>query len=100
MNNITIIGGGTLAVLLAKLQRKLYKITRIKRDVNEQIKRIGVYYMCIADLLNKLHSKAPDPRELCQLFHKDIIQIDKAKYIKTLSKFPFLQLSHRYQFHM
>ena len=35
-----------------KLQRKLYKITRIKRDVNEQIKRIGVYYMCIADLLN------------------------------------------------
>jgi len=52
MNNITIIWGGTLAVLLAKLQRKLYKITRIKRDVNEQIKRIGVYYMCIADLLN------------------------------------------------
>ena len=49
-NNITVIWGGILALLLAKLKRKPYKVTRIKHDVNERIKRLGVYYMCIDDL--------------------------------------------------
>lgn len=50
MNNITIIWGGTLVVLLAKLKRHPYMVTRIKHDVDNQIKRLGVYYMCIDDL--------------------------------------------------
>ncbi len=49
-SNMTIVWGGTLAVILAKLKRKPYKVTRIKHDVNERIKRLGVYYMCIDDL--------------------------------------------------
>lgn len=49
-NNMTIVWGGTLAVILAKLKRKPYKVTRIKHDVNERIKRLGVYFMCIDDL--------------------------------------------------
>ena len=34
----------------SKLKRKPYKVTRIKHDVNERLKRLGVYYMCIDDL--------------------------------------------------
>lgn len=49
-NNITVIWGGTLALLLARLKRKPYEVTRIKHDVKAQIKRLGVYYMCIDDL--------------------------------------------------
>ena len=49
-NNITVIWGGTLALLLARLKRKPYEITIIKHDVKSQIKRLGVYYMCIDDL--------------------------------------------------
>ena len=49
-NNMTIVWGGTLALLLAKLKRKPYEVTRIKHDVKAQIKRFGVYYMCIDDL--------------------------------------------------
>ena len=49
-NNMTIVWGGTLAILLSRLQRTPYRVTRIKHDVNAQIKRIGVYYMCIDDL--------------------------------------------------
>ena len=45
-----IIWGGTLVVLLARLKRKPYKVTRIKHDAKAQIKRLGVYYMCIDDL--------------------------------------------------
>jgi hypothetical protein len=50
MNDITVVWGGTLAFLMAKLKRNLYKVTRIKQDAAERIKRLGVYYMCIDDL--------------------------------------------------
>ena len=50
MNNTTIVWGGTLAVLLARLKRKPYEVIRIKHDAAERIKRLGVYYMCIDDL--------------------------------------------------
>ena len=49
-NDMTIVWGGTLALLLAKLKRKPYEVTRIKHDVKAQIKWLGVYYMCINDL--------------------------------------------------
>ena len=49
-NNITIVWGGTLAVLLCRIHRTPYRITCIKHDIEAQIKRIGVYYMCIDDL--------------------------------------------------
>ena len=47
---MTIVWGGTLAVLMAKLKGNPYKVTRIKPDVTERIKRLGAYYMCIDDL--------------------------------------------------
>ena len=47
---MTIVWGGTLVLLLAKLKRKPYEVTRIKHDVKTRIKRLGVYYMCINDL--------------------------------------------------
>ena len=53
MNNpfdITVIWGGTLVFLMAKLKRKPYEVTCIKQDEAERIKRFGVYYMCIDDL--------------------------------------------------
>ena len=46
----TEVWGGALAVLLARLQRTPYEVTRIKHDEAERIKRLGVYYMCIDDL--------------------------------------------------
>jgi len=49
-SNMTIVWGGTLAFLMAKLKRKPYKVIRIKHDVKDRIKRLGVYYMCIDDL--------------------------------------------------
>ncbi len=49
-SNITVVWGGTLAVILAKLKRKPYELTRIKHDEAERIKRLGIYYMCIDDL--------------------------------------------------
>ena len=49
-SNITVVWGGMLAVILARLKRKPYEVTRIKRDEAERIKRLGVYYMCIDDL--------------------------------------------------
>ena len=49
--SITIVWGGTLALLLARLKRKPpYEVTRIKHDAKAQIKRLGVYYKCIDDL--------------------------------------------------
>ena len=50
MNDITVVWGGTLAFLMAKLKGNLYTVTRIKQDAAERIKRLGVYYMCIDDL--------------------------------------------------
>ena len=47
---MTIIWAGTLAVLLNRFRRSLFRLTRIEHDINAQIKRIGVYYMCIDDL--------------------------------------------------
>lgn len=49
-NDMTIVWYGMLALLLKQLQRKPFKVTHIKHDINDQIKRIGVYYMCIDDL--------------------------------------------------
>lgn len=49
-NDMTIVWGGTLVVLIAKLKRKPYEVTRIKQDEAERNKRFGVYYMCIDDL--------------------------------------------------
>ena len=49
-DNFTVVWGGTLAFLMAKLKRKPYKVTNIKQDDVERIKRLGVYYMCIDDL--------------------------------------------------
>ena len=49
-DNFTVVWGGTLVFLMAKLKRKPYEITRIKQDEVERIKRLGVYYMCIDDL--------------------------------------------------
>ena len=50
VNVMTIIWGGTLAILLSRLRKSLFQIDKIKYSVEDQIKRIGVYYMCIDDL--------------------------------------------------
>ena len=47
---MTVIWGGTLAVLLSRLRKRLYRVDKLKYNVEDQIKRIGVYYMCIDDL--------------------------------------------------
>ena len=47
---MTVVWYGTLALLLNQLQRKPFKVTRIRHDEAERIKRLGVYYMCIDDL--------------------------------------------------
>ena len=47
---MTVIWGGTLAILLNRLRRNQFRVTRIRHDIDAQIKRIGVYYMCIDDL--------------------------------------------------
>ena len=47
---MTIIWGGTLAILLSRFRRKLFRVDKIKYNIEDQIKRIGVYYMCIDDL--------------------------------------------------
>ncbi len=47
---MTIVWCGTLVLLLNWLQRNPFKVTHIKNDMNERIKRLGVYYMCIDDL--------------------------------------------------
>ena len=50
VKKMTIIWGGTLAVILAKLKKKLFRVEKHNYNVEDQIKRIGVYYMCIDDL--------------------------------------------------
>ena len=45
-----VIWGGTLAILLNKFFKSLFKIDRVKFKEEDQNKRIGVYYMCIDDL--------------------------------------------------
>ncbi len=47
---MTVIWGGTLAIVLARLRRKLFRVDKVKYNVEDQIKRFGVYYMCIDDL--------------------------------------------------
>ncbi len=49
---MTIVWGGFLALLLSQmnLQKATYKIENTRYSINEQIKRIGIYYMCIDDL--------------------------------------------------
>jgi len=48
--NEIIVWGGFLALLLIQLRRDPLKVSRLTHDIDAQIKRIGVYYMCIDDL--------------------------------------------------
>ena len=41
---------GSLAVLLNKLWRTLFRVERIEESYNETVKRFGTYYFCIDDL--------------------------------------------------
>ena len=41
---------GTLAFLFSRFCKKLFRVDKLKHSVEDQIKRIGVYYMCIDDL--------------------------------------------------
>ena len=50
MDTMTVIWGGTLAILLARLRKKLFQVDKLRYSVEDQYKRIGVYYMCIDDL--------------------------------------------------
>ena len=45
-----IIWCGSLAVLLNEIRRNLYKEEKVTNSSKDQIKRLGVYYMCIDDL--------------------------------------------------
>ncbi len=47
-----VIWGGFLAIILNRVckQNKPYVLQKVHYSVDEQIKRIGVYYMCIDDL--------------------------------------------------
>lgn len=47
-----VIWGGFLAIMLDRIRRqnKPYTLQKVHYSVDEQIKRIGVYYMCIDDL--------------------------------------------------
>ena len=45
-----VIWGGTLAILLSRFMRSLYKVEKVLFSETEQFKRVGVYYMCIDDL--------------------------------------------------
>ena len=47
---MTITWCGSLAVLLKELRGTLYKEEKITINSKDQIKRFGVYYMCIDDL--------------------------------------------------
>ncbi|MBR2554448.1 MAG: hypothetical protein IKE94_06260 [Aeriscardovia sp.] len=45
-----VVWGGTLAILLNRFMRSLYKVEKVMFSEKEQFKRVGVYYMCIDDL--------------------------------------------------
>ena len=47
-----IVWGGFLALILGQLRhsRKRYTVQKMRFSPDDQIKRIGVYYMCIDDL--------------------------------------------------
>ena len=47
-----IVWGGFLALLLRQmnLQKTTYRIENTRYSTDEQVKRIGIYYMCIDDL--------------------------------------------------
>ncbi len=47
---MTIVWYGSLVLLLNRLQKNPFKVTHIKHDNLERIKRLGIYYMCIDDL--------------------------------------------------
>lgn len=49
---MTIVWTGFLAILLKRinLKKTTYRIENIKYSIDDQAKRIGVYYMCIDDL--------------------------------------------------
>jgi len=45
-----IIWGGTLAIMLSRFKKCLFRVQKLNYSIEKQIKRIGVYYMCIDDL--------------------------------------------------
>lgn len=45
-----IVWGGFLALMLGRFRKNPFKVTRLTHGIDAQIKRIGVYYMCIDDL--------------------------------------------------
>ena len=47
---MTIIWGGLLTVVLSVLRKNPSQYMRLKFSVEEQIKRLGVYYMCLSDI--------------------------------------------------
>ena len=47
---MTIVWGVILAVLLCQFKKRLFRVDKLRYNIEEQIKRIGVYYMCIDDL--------------------------------------------------
>ncbi|MBR6210505.1 MAG: hypothetical protein IKQ81_05090 [Clostridiales bacterium] len=50
MDKYIVVWGGTLAILLNRFMRSLYKVEKVMFSEKEQFKRVGVYYMCIDDL--------------------------------------------------
>ena len=48
---MTVTWCGSLAFLLNQLKRSLFRTENIPFIYNDKIKRIGVYYMCLDDLL-------------------------------------------------
>lgn len=41
---------GNLGIILNQLRKRLFRTEKCKYSIQNQIKRIGVYYMCIDDL--------------------------------------------------
>ena len=46
---MTIIWGGTLAVVLTVISKNTYRLIKERFNVKDRIKRLGVYYMCLTD---------------------------------------------------
>ena len=46
---MTIIWGGTLAVVLSVISKNTYRLIKARFNVKDRIKRLGVYYMCLTD---------------------------------------------------
>ena len=47
---MTVVWVGTFVIVLKQITRRLFHIDKYKHSAKKQMKRIGVYYMCIDDL--------------------------------------------------